>query len=106
MFQWCVRDITSGPLNTHKGWQKLGRQVRKGENPEAQEYLQQAVRLGPQLASAHYQLARVHQRETKCREALRELAAALRLNPNNDAVHYVRGQVLKQMAVPAKRGRR
>lgn len=31
MFQCCVRDIKPGPLNTYKGWQKLGRQVRKGE---------------------------------------------------------------------------
>jgi hypothetical protein len=31
MFQCSVRDIKPGPLNTYKGWQQLGRQVRKGE---------------------------------------------------------------------------
>jgi hypothetical protein len=31
LFQCYERGITPGPLNTYKGWQKLGRQVRKGE---------------------------------------------------------------------------
>jgi hypothetical protein len=31
MFQCSSRNIKPGPLNTYKGWQKLGRQVRKGE---------------------------------------------------------------------------
>ena len=31
LFQCYDRGITPGPLNTYKGWQQLGRQVRKGE---------------------------------------------------------------------------
>ena len=31
MSQCRVRGITMGPINTYKGWQGLGRQVRKGE---------------------------------------------------------------------------
>lgn len=31
MFQCYDRGITPGPLNTYKGWQQLGRQVKKGE---------------------------------------------------------------------------
>ena len=31
LFQCYKRGITPGPLNTYKGWQQLGRQVRKGE---------------------------------------------------------------------------
>src|ERR1700746_1948215 len=31
LFQCYEREITPGPLNTYKGWQQLGRQVRKGE---------------------------------------------------------------------------
>ena len=31
MFQCSARNIKPGPLNTYKGWQKLGRQVKKGE---------------------------------------------------------------------------
>jgi len=31
LFQCYERAITPGPLNTYKGWQQLGRQVRKGE---------------------------------------------------------------------------
>lgn len=32
LFQCYERGVTPGPLNTYKGWQQLGRQVRKGEN--------------------------------------------------------------------------
>lgn len=31
LFQCYDRGITPGPLNTYKGWQQLGRQVKKGE---------------------------------------------------------------------------
>jgi antirestriction protein ArdC len=31
LFQCYERGITPGPLNTYKGWQQLGRQVKKGE---------------------------------------------------------------------------
>lgn len=31
LFQCYKREIAPGPLNTYKGWQQLGRQVRKGE---------------------------------------------------------------------------
>jgi antirestriction factor ArdC-like protein len=31
LFQCYDRGITPGPLNSYKGWQQLGRQVRKGE---------------------------------------------------------------------------
>jgi antirestriction protein ArdC len=31
LFQCHDRGISPGPLNTYKGWQKLGRQVKKGE---------------------------------------------------------------------------
>jgi antirestriction protein ArdC len=31
LFQCYQREITPGPLNTYKGWQQLGRQVRKAE---------------------------------------------------------------------------
>src|SRR5215469_6342647 len=29
--QCLLRKLTPGPLNTYKGWQELGRQVKKGE---------------------------------------------------------------------------
>jgi N-terminal domain of anti-restriction factor ArdC len=31
LLQWYDRGIAPGPLNTYKGWQQIGRQVRKGE---------------------------------------------------------------------------
>src|SRR5215470_2315830 len=35
LFQCYDRVITPGPLNTYKGWQQLGRQVRKVKRPSS-----------------------------------------------------------------------
>jgi Tfp pilus assembly protein PilF len=42
----------------------------------AEKNLRKALRLDPTLASSHYQLARVYQREGKFKEALAEIDAA------------------------------
>jgi len=56
-----------------------------------------ALRLDPRLGSSHFQLARVYQRENKYAQALTEIDAARNLNPESEAVHYVRGQVLQKL---------
>ncbi len=43
MFQCCIRDLKPGPLNTYKGWQKLGRQVTKGEKARSLNFWSGAV---------------------------------------------------------------
>ena len=54
-------------------------------------------RLDPQLASSHFQLARVYQRESKYGEALTEIDAALTLDGESSGSHYLRGQVLQHL---------
>jgi tetratricopeptide (TPR) repeat protein len=56
-----------------------------------------ALRLDPQLASSHFQLARVYQREKQYSEALTEIDAALKLDPDSPGIHYLRGQVLQRL---------
>ena len=66
----------------------------------------QALRLDPQLASSHFQLARVYQRENKYAEALTEIDAALKLDPDSPGIHYLRGQVLQRLGrTPGGEGR-
>jgi tetratricopeptide (TPR) repeat protein len=56
-----------------------------------------ALRLDPQLASSHFQLARVYQRENKFADALTEADAALKLDPDSASIHYLRGQALQRL---------
>ena len=55
------------------------------------------MRLDPGLASAHYQLAQVYQRQGKYAQALTEIDAAAKLDPGNSSVHYLRGQLLQRL---------
>ena len=68
-----------------------GKQSGSGKN------LRQALRLDPGLGSAHYQLARVYQREGKYAQALAEIDAAAKIDPGNSSVHYLRGQLLQRL---------
>jgi tetratricopeptide (TPR) repeat protein len=56
-----------------------------------------ALSLDSELASSHFQLARVYQRENKFADALTEADAALKLDPDSPGIHYLRGQVLQRM---------
>jgi Tfp pilus assembly protein PilF len=67
------------------------------QDQEAEKAFRKALRLDPQLASSHFQLARVYQRESKYGEALTEVDAALKSDPNSPGSHYLRGQVLQHL---------
>jgi tetratricopeptide (TPR) repeat protein len=64
---------------------------------EAEKYLKKALLLDPHLVSSRFQLARVYAREGKYARALDEIDAAEKADPDNSSVHYVRGQVLKNL---------
>jgi len=69
----------------------------QGNNQEAENNLRHAIRIEPGLGSAHYQLARVYQAESKYAEALAEIDAAAKIDPANSSVHYLRGQLLQRL---------
>jgi len=60
-------------------------------------YLNKALHLDPQLTSAHYELARVLQRQEKFALALKEIDAALKISPDGQSLHYARGQILQRL---------
>jgi Flp pilus assembly protein TadD len=59
--------------------------------------LKRALQLNNHLTSAHFELALVYQRDGKFPEALTEADAALKSSPNNQPLHYLRGQILKRL---------
>ena len=67
------------------------------QDDEAEKAFRHALRLEPGLGSSHFQLARVYLRESKYAQALTEIDAAKKLNPQSEAVYYVRGQILQKL---------
>ena len=67
------------------------------QDPQAEENLRKALQLNSHLTSAHFELARVFQRTGKFSDALTEADAALKFSPNNQPLHYLRGQLLKHL---------
>jgi tetratricopeptide (TPR) repeat protein len=55
------------------------------------------LRIDPNLASSRYQLARVLQNEAEYAKALSQADAALKLQPDNASIHYLRGQILQHL---------
>ena len=67
------------------------------QDREAENNLRKALRLDPTLASSHYQLARVYQREGRFNQALAEIEAAGKLDQTSSSIHYLRGQLLQKL---------
>jgi Tfp pilus assembly protein PilF len=67
------------------------------QDAEAEKMFRKALRLDPQLASSHFQLARVYQRQNKYSDALTEIDAAIKLDAESEGTHYLRGQLLQRM---------
>jgi len=55
--------------------------LQSGDLKLARSELQEAIRLQPELASAHYNLALVSEKQQKMDEATRELREALKADP-------------------------
>ena len=56
--------------------------LQRGDLERARAELQEAIRLEPKFALAHFNLALVFQKEAKIEEAEGELRAALRADPS------------------------
>jgi tetratricopeptide (TPR) repeat protein len=67
------------------------------QDQQAEKMFRKALQLQPHLTSSHYQLARVYLREQKYTLALAEVDAAMKSVPQNEAVHYLRGQILERL---------
>ena len=58
------------------------------------------------MPASLYGLAKIHVREEKYREALPEIDAAVRLSPDNQNVHFMRGRILLKLGRERKARRR
>jgi len=67
------------------------------QDQQAEKMFRKALELQPHLTSSRYQLARVYQREQKYTLALTEIDAVMKSLPDNEAVHYLRGQILERL---------
>jgi len=70
---------------------------RAGNNDEAARFFHEALKRNPQMPSSLFGQAKIYMQEEKYREALSALDAALRLAPESQSVHFLRGQVLARM---------
>jgi superkiller protein 3 len=70
---------------------------RAGNNDEAERFFHEALKRNPKMASSLFGLAKIFMEQEKYREALAAIDSALRLAPDNQSVHFVRGQVLGRL---------
>ena len=67
------------------------------EDAEAEQNYRRALRIDSQLLTSRLGLAKIYQRQGKYKEALAELDAASKIDPNSYNVHFLRGQVLLRL---------
>lgn len=71
--------------------------LQAGRIPEAQQQLEEAVRLDPRDAEAHSNLGTVLQAQGRLNDGMEHLRAAVRLKPKDDSVHFNLGAGLLAM---------
>jgi Flp pilus assembly protein TadD len=71
--------------------------VRDQKKEEAERAFEEALRREPRMATARLGLAQLYFGEKKFALALREADAAVRLAPDNQNVHYLRGRILTRL---------
>jgi tetratricopeptide (TPR) repeat protein len=67
------------------------------QNAAAEQNFRKALRLDPRLASSLFGLAQVLNDEGKYSAALSELDIALKIDPDNNSLHYLRGRILLRL---------
>jgi len=67
------------------------------QEAEAEQNYRRALRIDPHLLSSRLGLAKIYQGQEKYKEALAELDAASKIDPNSYNVHFLRGQVLLRL---------
>ena len=64
---------------------------------EAEKLLENAVKLAPQSAEAHYQLGQLALQQSRLNDAERELLSALQLEPNQSKSHFALSVLYRRM---------
>src|SRR5579859_1030574 len=70
---------------------------RAGNNEEAAKFFHEALQRNPRMPGALFGAAKIYSQEQKYREALTAVNSVVRLAPQNQAAHFLRGQVLARL---------
>jgi cytochrome c-type biogenesis protein CcmH/NrfG len=87
--------VTDAQPENPDGWVNIGRvRVQEGNDAAAEQALEHALALSPQLARAHYFYAKALRNEGKYDEAMTHLREVLTQYPNDRVVHDDLGRIL------------
>src|SRR5262249_49457687 len=64
---------------------------------EAERNFRKALQLDSQLTTSRFGLAQIFDQQGKYGSALSELDTALKIDPNNNSLHYLRGRILLRL---------
>ena len=71
--------------------------TRMGRDEDAERAFREALKRDSKMASAYAGLAKLYQKQQKLEPALKMADAALRLSPDYEGGHYLRGRILMQL---------
>src|SRR5216683_734056 len=91
------RDIALEP-DLADNYDQLGAlYTRMGRDDDAERAFREALKRDSKMASAYAGLAKLYQKQQKLEPALKMADAALRLSPDYEGGHYLRGRILMQL---------
>ena len=91
------RDIALEP-DLADNYEQLGvLYSRMGRDDDAERTFREALKRDSKMASAYAGLAKLYQKQQKLEPALKMAEAALRLSPDYEGGHYLRGRILMQL---------
>jgi tetratricopeptide (TPR) repeat protein len=90
--------LTATPVSEAESQAYLGDLLLHGNRAEAEEFLQRALALDPNLAMAHASLGMLHFRQGKLGEALINLERAVAADTTNYLVHYYYAYILSHQS--------
>src|SRR5260370_41020054 len=68
-----------------------------GKDEDAERAFREALKRDPKLASAYAGLAKLYQKQQKLDAALKMADTTLRISPDYEGGHYLRGRILMQL---------
>jgi tetratricopeptide (TPR) repeat protein len=70
---------------------------RAGNDGEATKFFHEALKRNPKMPGSLFGLAKIYMQQEKYRDALVAIDSAVKLAPDSQSVHFVRGQVLARL---------
>jgi tetratricopeptide (TPR) repeat protein len=92
-----LKDVAIEP-DVALNYDQLGELYWQMQNDaDAEKSFREAIRRNPRLATSYLGLAKIYQRQQKYAAALAETDKVLRMDPERNEAHYIRGQALLRL---------